>query len=75
VPLAERGAVVISFQNGVEKDEVLLDVLPRQSVVGGVSYISATIEEPGVIRHLGPIQNLVFGELDGQRSKRAPEPA
>jgi 2-dehydropantoate 2-reductase len=71
VPLAERGAAVISFQNGIEKDGVLLDVLPRQSVMGGVSYISATIQEPGVVRHLGPIQNLVFGELDGQRSQRA----
>jgi len=52
-------------------DAMLSDVLPRQSVMGGVSYISAAIEEPGVIRHFGPIQILVFGELDGQRSRRA----
>ena len=71
VPLAKRGAAVISFQNGVEKDAVLLDALPRQSVMGGVSYISAAIQEPGMIRHFGPIQNLVFGEFDGQRSQRA----
>jgi ketopantoate reductase len=37
----------------------------------GVSYISAAVREPGVIRHVGPIQNLVFGEFDGQRSERA----
>jgi 2-dehydropantoate 2-reductase len=73
VPLAERGAAVISFQNGVQKDEVLLKVLPKPSVMGGVSYISGAIQEPGVIRHLGPIQDLVFGEFDGAGSQRALE--
>jgi 2-dehydropantoate 2-reductase len=73
LPLAEQGAAVVSFQNGVWKDEVLLEVLPKISVMGGVSYISAAIQEPGVIRHLGPIQNLVFGEFDGTRSQRAIE--
>jgi 2-dehydropantoate 2-reductase len=71
VPLAEGGAAVISFQNGVQKDEELLKVLPKPSVMGGVSYISAAIQEPGVIRHFGPIQNLVFGEIDGSRTQRA----
>jgi len=69
--LAEGGAAIISFQNGVQKDEVLLKVLAKPSVMGGVSYISAAIQEPGVIRHFGPIQNLVFGEFDGSRSQRA----
>jgi 2-dehydropantoate 2-reductase len=73
LPLAERGAAVISFQNGVQKDEVLLEALPKMSVMGGVSYISAAIEEPGVIQHFGPIQNLVFGEFEGAGSQRAME--
>jgi 2-dehydropantoate 2-reductase len=72
-PLAERGATVISFQNGVQKDELLLKYLPATSVMGGVSYISAAIQEPGIIRHFGPIQNLAFGEFDGARSQRALE--
>jgi 2-dehydropantoate 2-reductase len=63
VPLAERGAAVISFQNGVQKDELLLKSLPARSVMGGVSYISAAIQEPGIIRHFGPIQNLVSENL------------
>jgi 2-dehydropantoate 2-reductase len=69
--LAQRGAAVISLQNGVQKEQLLLKHLPSQSVMGGVSYISAAIEEPGVIRHFGPIQNLVFGELDGAQSQRS----
>jgi 2-dehydropantoate 2-reductase len=73
VHLAERGTGVISFQNGVQKEETLLKFLPPPSVMGGVSYISAAIQEPGVIRHFGPIQSLIFGELDGSRSQRALE--
>lgn len=61
---------VISFQNGVQKDDVLRDVLGQQAVIGGVSYIAATIGEPGLIRHAGKMQKLVFGEYDGSTSER-----
>lgn len=62
-PLAEGGAVVLSLQNGVRKDDVLREHLPESSVMGGVCYISAFIEEPGVVRHNGSLQKLVFGEF------------
>jgi len=71
--LAERTGVV-SFQNGVVKDDILrrtLDVDPAAGhVVGGVCYIAATIAEPGLIRHSGALQKLVFGEYDGAASER-----
>jgi 2-dehydropantoate 2-reductase len=66
-PLAEAGAAVVSLQNGVEKDDVLRACLPAGSVMGGVSYIAASIEEPGVVVHHGPLQKLVFGEYGEQR--------
>ena len=61
---------VVSFQNGVRKDEVLRDVLGERAVIGGTCYIAATIAEPGVIRHTGVMQRLVFGEYDGAASVR-----
>ncbi|WAP54127.1 ketopantoate reductase family protein [Streptomyces sp. S465] len=70
-PLAERGATVVSFQNGVQKDTVLRRHLPAASVLGGVGYISAFIEEPGVVVHNGTLQRLVFGEYDRAESPRA----
>jgi len=69
--LAQKGATIVSFQNGVQKDELFQKLLPVGSVMGGVSYISAAIQEPGIIRHFGPIQRLLFGEYDGFRSPRA----
>ncbi|MEU8827424.1 2-dehydropantoate 2-reductase [Streptomyces sp. NPDC048636] len=67
-PLAEGGAAVISLQNGVQKDTVLRRHLPAESVLGGVCYISAFIEEPGVVVHNGTLQRMVFGGYGGERS-------
>lgn len=67
--LAERTAVV-SFQNGVVKDDILRRVLGDEHVIGGVCYIAATIAEPGLIRHSGTLQKLVFGEYGGTLSPR-----
>src|SRR5919202_6951708 len=69
--IAVMGTGVISFQNGVQRDEVLRAVLGNEPVMGGVSNISATIARPGVIRQVGTMQRLIFGEYDGSRSERA----
>src|SRR5437016_5954967 len=70
-PLVRTGACVVSFQNGVQKDEILQRVLGETAVMGGVCYVGASIAGPGVIRHIGKMQRLVFGEYDGRRSARA----
>lgn len=70
LPMVGPATGVISFQNGVQKDDVLRKVLGAQAVIGGVSYIAATIAEPGLIRHVGKMQKLVFGEYDGSSTAR-----
>ncbi|GAB2972003.1 ketopantoate reductase family protein [Amycolatopsis acidiphila] len=69
-PLLRADTAVVSFQNGVVKDDILRRVLGPEHVLGGVCYIAATIAEPGVIRHSGNMQKLVFGEYDGSQSAR-----
>jgi len=69
-PLAEKGAAVVSLQNGVSKDEVLRKYVPPASIIGGVAYIASVIAEPGVIVHTGQMQRLAFGEFDGSHSTR-----
>jgi 2-dehydropantoate 2-reductase len=69
-PLIEGGAGVVSFQNGVEKDDVLRREFGDEPVIGGVGYIAASLAEPGVVAHTGKMQRLVFGEYDGTRSAR-----
>jgi 2-dehydropantoate 2-reductase len=63
-------SAVISFQNGVQKDDLLRRIVGEKRVIGGVGYIGSKIDRPGVIRHTGTMQRLVFGEYDGAKSPR-----
>lgn len=69
-PLVGAGTTIISFQNGVLKDQYLRAVYDESQVMGGVGYVATTIDRPGVIRQTGPMQRLLFGEFDGSRSPR-----
>jgi 2-dehydropantoate 2-reductase len=69
-PMVGPQTTVISFQNGVLKDDELRAAFPARQLMGGVGYVATTIEEPGVIRQTGPMQRLLFGEFDGSRSAR-----
>jgi 2-dehydropantoate 2-reductase len=69
-PLVGERTAIISFQNGVLKDQALLAAYGAGRVMGGVGYIATTIDRPGVIRQTGPMQRLLFGEFDGSRSTR-----
>jgi 2-dehydropantoate 2-reductase len=68
-PLIGRDTVVIPFQNGVDSADALIPIVGRPHVARGVSYVTAVIAEPGVIRHTA-LDRLIFGEIDGRRSTR-----
>ena len=70
-PLIGADTGIISFQNGVQKDDILRQAFGDRAVMGGVAYIATNIDRPGVIKHTGTMQRLVFGEYDGRRSARA----
>ena len=70
-PLIGPGTTIISFQNGVLKDQYLRAAYDESQIMGGVGYVATTIDRPGVIRQTGPMQRLIFGEFDGSRSPRA----
>lgn len=69
-PLLAIDTAVVPFQNGVEAGAILERVLGRRPVCGGVAYISAGIERPGVVRHHGSMARLLFGELHASDSWR-----
>src|SRR5580704_4443138 len=68
-PLIGPDTIVIPYQNGVESIERLTRAIGPAHTGGGVSYVSAVIAEPGVIRHTA-MDHLIFGEVDGRRSPR-----
>jgi len=70
LPLMQSETAVISFQNGVQKDDMLRPIVGEKALVGGVAYVGTTIGRPGVIVQTGSVERVVFGEYDGRRSAR-----
>jgi 2-dehydropantoate 2-reductase len=68
--LVGKGAVVYTFQNGVESTERIGRVVGPGAVVPGVARIAAHIIEPGVIRQAGNFARIDFAEADSKPSAR-----
>ena len=69
-PLIGPETAVIPLQNGIDAPERLVPILGKQAVVGGVAQISASIVAPGVIRQVGTLMRMIFGELADSRASR-----
>ena len=69
-PLLGPDTAVISLQNGVDSEARIEAIVGQGHVVGGVAYISAVIDAPGVVRHLNTQAKLAYGELNGKPSAR-----
>jgi 2-dehydropantoate 2-reductase len=69
-PIIGPNTVVISFQNGVQKDDMLRPIIGSEPIVGGIAQVATTISRPGTILQTGSMERLVFGEFDGHRSGR-----
>ena len=68
-PLLGAGTMVVTLQNGVEATDMLAAHVGRAHTAGGVAYVAAVIDAPGVIRHTA-LDALIVGELDGAMSPR-----
>jgi len=68
-PLLGPDTMVVTLQNGVEATDMVARHVGRARTAGGVAYVAAVIEAPGVIRHTA-LDALIVGELDGALSPR-----
>jgi 2-dehydropantoate 2-reductase len=70
--VAQLGAVIVPFLNGVETTDRLVGFgVPRAALLGGLTIISAARVAPGIVERRSPFQTVVVGELDGATSERA----
>lgn len=72
-PLLKRAStnrtVVIPILNIYGTGEKISKDLPQLQVLNGCIYISAAIEEPGVIRMSSNIFRIVYGRVDGRKDE------
>jgi 2-dehydropantoate 2-reductase len=60
-PLVGATTRVVTLQNGVDSCDALARFVPRSQIVGGATYLSARVAEPGLIVHAGKITQVVTG--------------
>jgi 2-dehydropantoate 2-reductase len=69
--VAEQGAAIAPFLNGVETAEQLWALgVPRAAVIGGLTTISVARVQPGVVERRGSLQIVVLGEFAGRATER-----
>ena len=69
--LTDRGAVAISFQNGLGNEAVLGDVLGERSVLGGLTSMAGHMTGPGRIRDFSRTPSYI-GEMQGVHKAMSP---
>jgi 2-dehydropantoate 2-reductase len=70
-PLLAKGGVCITLQNGVDAPQRIGAIVGEDRVMGGIAFVSAVVEAPGVVRYNSKAPSLKFGERDGRTSERA----
>ena len=71
LPIVGPHTGIISFQNGVQKDDTLRSIFGADAVMGGVAYMATTIGRPGVIVQTGDDAAHGIRRNDGRHSPRA----
>ena len=70
LPLVGSETTVLSLQNGVDAAERLGSVVGPARILGGATWVSASVTSPGVIRQVSTFRRIVIGELDGRITPR-----
>ena len=60
---------VLSFQNGIENEEIISSVVGKEHVIGAYVYIASQMTEPGVVNMTGN-HTATIGEFNGEKTKR-----
>jgi 2-dehydropantoate 2-reductase len=69
-PIVGKDTVVVSLQNGIDAADSIGAVVGMEHILGGATWLSAAIEEPGVIGQYSQFRRIVLGEFTGQTTKR-----
>lgn len=62
--------VVLPLENGVDSAERLSAVIDPKHLIGGATWISVAIEEPGVIGQYSQFRRVAIGEWNGETTPR-----
>jgi 2-dehydropantoate 2-reductase len=74
-PLVGEHSIALTLQNGVDSSGEVAEVIGRERVLGGATYVATALVSPGVIVQTGTHRRIVFGEVFGQAASITPRVA
>lgn len=69
-PFVGEKTMVLPLLNGISHVDQLVDAFGEQSVIGGLCFVEATLDEKGTIVQASPMNQLVYGERSGEETDR-----
>src|SRR5699024_546717 len=69
IALASKGAYIWPVRNGIEHIKILQERIGKEYVIGGLSYIFATLNDKGHVEQAGDMHHLYFGPLESSQQK------
>lgn len=70
LPIVGKETMVMSLQNGLGHEEILAEVVGREHVLAGKTYVGGIFLEPGHVLYGIKGKHTYIGELDGQLTPR-----
>jgi len=70
LPMVGPDTVVLPLQNGIDAADLIGEAIGAKHVLGGVTYLSAAVEGPGIIGHYSQFRRIIVGEFDGEITER-----
>jgi 2-dehydropantoate 2-reductase len=69
-PYVTEGTVILPLLNGISHIYQLAAEFGEEHIIGGLCSIESTLDDKGKVIQSSPLNNLVFGELSGEKSER-----
>ena len=69
-PFVGENTVILPLLNGYKHYFQLQEAFGHDKVLGGLCSLETTLDADGAIHHTSSLQNLVFGEWNGERTER-----
>jgi len=69
-PMVGKDTTLVSLQNGVDAADRIGAAVGMEHMLGGTTWLSASVEAPGVIGQYSQFRRIALGELDGMTTPR-----
>jgi 2-dehydropantoate 2-reductase len=73
LPILKESSLIMTFQNGVDNEEILASIFGEKRILSCATYIQAIVTEDGAVKQIGVPPRLLIGALDEEKIEQVNE--